>query len=237
MHPEIRRYYDEHYQDVNYSGSGGLAQRLVHRTLEKPFGHDAYFSRCLEIGAAHGDHIRYVRHAFDEFTLSDIENHPLDLVDLRQACPSRGGAGVISQALADAMALPWEDDSFDRIVHTCVLHHLSDPERALREMRRVLRPGGVASIYMPCDPGLLYSLTQRATTGRQLRRIFTSSDYSISPDYFRAVEHPNHFSALQALVDEVFRQDTMATRNFPLGLRSANFNYFSVFQIQISERK
>jgi len=208
--------------------------KLVHRMLESPFPQAAYFPRCLEIGAAHGDHIRYVRHAFDEFIISDLENHDLNLDALRNSCPALGGNRILSQAVADATSLPWAANTFDRVVHTCVLHHLSDPEQALREIRRVVRPGGVASIYIPCDPGLLYSMTQRMTTGRQISRILKEGGYSISSDYFRAIEHPNHFSALRALVKEVFRDDEIRTRNFPLFIDSANFNYFAIFQVRMN---
>jgi SAM-dependent methyltransferase len=42
-----------------------------------------------------------------------------------------------------AEALPFEDDSFDAIWTITVLEHIPDPERALREMRRVLKHGGI----------------------------------------------------------------------------------------------
>jgi SAM-dependent methyltransferase len=43
---------------------------------------------------------------------------------------------------ADAQALPFRDAAFDRVLCAGVLYHVSDCERALREIRRVLRPGG-----------------------------------------------------------------------------------------------
>lgn len=44
---------------------------------------------------------------------------------------------------ADVMSLPYEDQSFDVVMAAHVLEHLPDPQRALAEMVRVLKPGGM----------------------------------------------------------------------------------------------
>lgn len=49
----------------------------------------------------------------------------------------------------DAQSLDFPEDSFDVIYSFHVLEHLPDPERALREMRRVLRPGGMFLVGTP----------------------------------------------------------------------------------------
>ena len=47
---------------------------------------------------------------------------------------------------ADIFALPFEDDSFDVVFSQTVLYHIPNPEKALAEIKRVLRPGGLVAL-------------------------------------------------------------------------------------------
>lgn len=58
-----------------------------------------------------------------------------------------GGAEGLSFEVADAAALPFDDASFDACRVDRVLQHVADPAPAVREMARVLRPGGVLVAY------------------------------------------------------------------------------------------
>lgn len=60
----------------------------------------------------------------------------------------------------DAEALPFADESFDRVSSNGVLHHTPDLPAALREIRRVLRPGGEARIIVYNRNSFHYWLTQ-----------------------------------------------------------------------------
>lgn len=50
--------------------------------------------------------------------------------------------GAVDGRVADAERIPYDDDTFDLVVGHAVLHHIPDVELALREVLRVLRPGG-----------------------------------------------------------------------------------------------
>ncbi|GAA1511508.1 methyltransferase domain-containing protein [Streptomyces albidochromogenes] len=62
----------------------------------------------------------------------------------REVAAERGLRNV-EFAVADVHALDFPDDSFDVVHAHQVLQHVGDPVRALREMRRVCRPGGVVA--------------------------------------------------------------------------------------------
>ena len=59
------------------------------------------------------------------------------------ALRNAGGLGLdVDGRVADAETIPYEDATFDLVVGHAVLHHIPDVERALREVLRVLKPGG-----------------------------------------------------------------------------------------------
>jgi SAM-dependent methyltransferase len=49
----------------------------------------------------------------------------------------------------DALALPFPDDAFDRVIASEILEHIPDDEQAMAELARVLRPGGTMAITVP----------------------------------------------------------------------------------------
>ena len=69
-----------------------------------------------------------------------------DLGRLHWAQGERLPAAVLN---GDILKLPFSDASFDKVLMTEVLEHLGDDRHALREIYRVLRPGGVAAFSVP----------------------------------------------------------------------------------------
>ncbi|GAB3621992.1 methyltransferase domain-containing protein [Mariniluteicoccus endophyticus] len=85
-----------------------------------------------------------------------------DALDLCRAEAGRRGA-ALAYAVGDVHALPFEDGTFDVVHAHQVLQHVTDPVGALREMRRVCRPGGLVAVrdsdyhgfvWAPASPGL-----------------------------------------------------------------------------------
>ncbi len=70
-----------------------------------------------------------------------------EMLDTAEA--SAGHAGMtISLKLANVLSIPYADASFDMVMAAHVLEHLPQPDRALKEMVRVLKPGGRLFICM-----------------------------------------------------------------------------------------
>lgn len=67
---------------------------------------------------------------------------------LRRAAVRRATyAGVLELIEADTMNLGYPDSSFDTVVTSCTMCSVPDPVRALRELYRVLRPGGTILMF------------------------------------------------------------------------------------------
>jgi SAM-dependent methyltransferase len=75
----------------------------------------------------------------------------LDFSDEFLALARRNVPGATFQR-GDAQALPFDDDSFDAVVCGYGVIHVPDPEKALSEIARVLRPGGRAAVSVWAAP-------------------------------------------------------------------------------------
>jgi SAM-dependent methyltransferase len=105
-------------------------------------------------------------------------------VEAARAWAAQRGVGNVRFEVGSVYALPYPAAAFDAVLAFTVLEHLRDPLRALREMRRVLRPGGVAGVSDPDYGALLQepSTPGLAELNRLMRRF---SEEHGSPYYAR----------------------------------------------------
>lgn len=73
-----------------------------------------------------------------------VDRDEAPLVMARQEAATRRDSSTVFE-VADAYALPFADDTFDVAHAHQVMQHLGDPVAALRELARVVRPGGIVA--------------------------------------------------------------------------------------------
>lgn len=125
-----------------------------------------------------------------------LDRDASQVADATAATVARGLANARFE-VGDAYALPFPDAAFDVAVAHALLFHLSEPLRALRELRRVLKPGGLVAIgdadiatliFMPSSPALTrgWELFARALRhnganpdqGRHARRVLREAGFA-----------------------------------------------------------
>lgn len=171
--------------DKNNSGqtlAGSFLQKS-HFLLEKSLPQNVAYTRVLEVGAGSGHHFPYVREGFEQYVMTDGSDLMLEIASKKFA--RELSAGVLSIEKQDATALKYPDHSFDRLIATHVLEHLANPVNVLKEWNRVVRPNGIISIVLPCDPGMLWRL------GRYLGPRRNAVKAGLEYDYLCAAEHIN----------------------------------------------
>jgi len=164
----------------------------------------------LEIGAGLGEHLAY----------EDLTRQLYSCVELRSELADRIKTRFpkVRVVTADCQErLPFDDQSFDRIVAVHVLEHLPNLPAAVKEFRRLVRPDGRLGIVIPCDPGLLYEVARRVSA----QRIF---EHRYNEPYrpFIKREHLNSPSEIMAVLRSEFQ--ILKRSYFPFRIPSTSLN-------------
>jgi ubiquinone/menaquinone biosynthesis C-methylase UbiE len=128
------RLFAAYYERTSHSSS----EELFFAPLREEVAGQAR-GRVLEIGAGNGLNFAY----YDPTTVEQVEATEPDSAMLRYARQRAETARVpVHLVQAPVEHLPFADESFESAVATLVFCSVSDPQRGLSEIRRVLKPGG-----------------------------------------------------------------------------------------------
>lgn len=129
-----------------------LRQRIVHKVT----------GNTLEIGAGTGAN---VVHYQPGITVTAIDLRPAHIMAAAKKAHERSPRFEFSAACANAQQLPFSNSTFDTVLGTLVFCSIAQPQDALAEIRRVLRPGG--QLFLLEHVRGRTSFTRRLTDGLQ----------------------------------------------------------------------
>lgn len=173
--------------------------------------------KTLEIGAGIGGHLPYE-------DLSQQDYHCLEYREefckiLATKIPSeRVHCGDIQ------VQTPWPEAQFDRVVAIHVLEHLPNLPAALKEIRRVLKPGGVLDIVIPCEGGFAHTMGRKVSAERLFKKHFHMDFTPICKN-----EHVNTFPEIYSLLKESFEFTNQSY--FPLLIPYYSLNFVAGFRL------
>lgn len=156
--------------------------------------------RVLDLGCGEG------RHAIGVYLAEDVESVGVDLSHEDIAIAQEKAQDFLDPQnpnksltlkVANAMDLPFADDSFDKVICSEVLEHIPDYPGALREIYRVLKPGGVFAASVPRfgPEWLCWALSDEyhANEGGHLR-IFKAQKLKREIERLGMIHYQGHFA-------------------------------------------
>lgn len=153
-------------QRDNPSYKAELAKRTAARNAAFLLPHLRPGMRLLDVGSGPGTITLGLAETVAPGQVVGIDIEPTQVEEARAAAAERGVRNVRFE-VGDAYRLPFADRSFDAVFAHTVLMHLREPVRALADMRRVVRPGGIIGVR---DPDVAAGFSVPATPLREQRR-------------------------------------------------------------------
>jgi ubiquinone/menaquinone biosynthesis C-methylase UbiE len=187
------------YDEMDHSAvNGAFVDRLVSLGAR---------GRLLDVGTGPGDiPVLVVERVADCTVLGvDLAQGMLELAERRRVLSPQGGR--VELRVADAKALDLDDGSFDGVFSNTILHHIPDPRHFLREVRRVLKPGGVLLIrdlYRPSSQARVGELVDMYAVGASpsAREMFRASlCAALTPDELRAMADESGLAEATLVLD------------------------------------
>lgn len=173
-------------------------------------------AKLLDVGCGTGRHILELSQYEGTFLGLDMAADDLKSMRYLLAIAAREGrlVGNVHMVQGDGLRLPFEEDEFSHVICTETLEHVNNDEAMLRELIRVLRPGGVLVVSVPDEYSerLLWRFSSRYRTApgghvriyrrKQIKSLM--ADSGVDP---YAVEYRHSLESIRWLVHSVIDKE------------------------------
>ena len=212
-------YYSEHYDYTQRQLVGKLVSNAGYKILSRISMKN---KKVLEIGPGDLLHKEFWKDLPGHFCLADINEEMLAQTQktLNQSFPNLSKEVVLLSKTTKT--LPFPDESFDIFISFFTLEHLYPLDTYLKEISRILKPGGIIIGAVPCEGGLGWGLGRFLTSRRRVK-----NKTNINPDKVICWEHPNFCDHIINRLDFFFEKRFLSF--WPLKLPSIDLNLVSSF--------
>lgn len=120
------------FRDIELTHWWFTGRRTIFKKVFKRFINENQFRSVLDVGCGTGGNISFLK----QFTrIMGVDMDPFAAAKAKER-------GYHDVCIADAAKLPFPDASFDIVTGVDIIEHMKDDSAFLREMKRVLKPGG-----------------------------------------------------------------------------------------------
>ncbi len=130
-----------------------FSQRKIEGPLLKKMASYDRYPCCLEIGCGKGVGAEVIVRTFNAEKVIAIDIDPEQIEKAQRSISPELKVRIVFK-VGDAMAIDEPDGIFDAVFSFGVLHHMEDWRRAIKEVSRVLKPGGEFFFEEPLRPFL-----------------------------------------------------------------------------------
>lgn len=160
----VRKFYDKIYKKGGYFSSSGFNRRAL-RILGLRRKENV---RLLDIGCGQGTLLAAAE--------KHVKTYGVD-ISAEAIRKARKNAKKTVFKISSAERLPFPSNYFDYIACMGSLEHFYDLDKALKEMRRVLKSGGKALIHVPNSQYLIHMILRINTQGQINERLATEKEW------------------------------------------------------------
>lgn len=171
--------------------------------------------RLIDVGAGTGRMAPLYETKWESFILLDPSEDQLKTAQQKLSHPEKA-----EFVIGSAESIPLPDASCDVVLSTRVFHYIADPRRAIREIRRVLVPGGYCILEIPnkrhakARLKVWYSPDARhELASREPKHVSAKNDRFVfvnhSPEFIRDTLLTEWFTIIETLSVSNFRNETM----------------------------
>jgi SAM-dependent methyltransferase len=216
----IDDFYLNYYEDIFGKGIVGLFARTVHRIIEFPYKKNVCYDSVLEVGAGQGEHRPFVKHQYKNYIETDlrIQKNKTPVINDQEVIRINSDAENLNEI---------QSNSIDRLIATCILVHLLNPDKALTNWKRVVTSRGSLTIFVPTEPGIVLRLFRFLVTSRKAKKL------GLDHKSIHYREHRNMWIYCNILIYDIFKGSRIKHRKYPLKFLAWNFRLFDVYHIEM----